>query len=232
MKKSRAILLVSLSFWLPLQAHASTPRHFDAQIRRAHNQLSKLRLKPQAIKPSVSRIGNARVMMLPFANHLKDPSPAIQHAALDTFQQAFLKPGQSLFKVVDRRHLQGAIKELAFSESALGDPQTVLKLGKLLSANLMLSGSVSKGKIHTSEVTHLKPTQYTWATVQVNVVLTHVESGEIVFSSSANGISARYPSWQGDTFTSLILDAIHNASEKLVLEMRDSQESIQQVLKP
>lgn len=182
----------------------------------------------QAATPAVTPAAPSRLMLVPFENHLKDQDTAIGTASLDSFQNALLQPNNRFFKLIDRRQIQAVIAELAFSESALSDPRNALKLGKQLSANLMLSGSVSAGKIHTSAVTTRQPTEYTWATVQVNATLTQVETGEVLFSQTVQGQSERYPSWQGSTYTSIILDAVRQASDRLAQDLVHSQHAIRQ----
>lgn len=171
-----------------------------------------------------------RLMLIPFENHLKDQDVSISNMAVDTLQNSLLKPENRLFRLIDRRQVKAMLTELAFSESALSDQTKALKLGKLLSANLMLTGSISAGKIHTSEVTNLHPTEYTWATVQVSVTLTQVETGEILFSSKAEGISEKFPTWTGETFTSIILDAVEAASTDLAGQLSASKNQIAALL--
>lgn len=171
-----------------------------------------------------------RLMLIPFENHLKDQDASISNMAVDTLQNSLLKPENRLFRLIDRRQVKAMLTELAFSESALSDQTKALKLGKLLSANLMLTGSIAAGKIHTSEVTNLHPTEYTWATVQVSVTLTQVETGEILFSSKAEGTSEKYPTWTGETFTSIILDAVEAASTDLAGQLNASKQQISALL--
>ncbi|MEZ0372839.1 MAG: CsgG/HfaB family protein [Candidatus Sericytochromatia bacterium] len=171
------------------------------------------------------------LILVPFENHLKNQDPAISDMALDTLQISLLKPENKLFRLIGRKHVKAILAELAFSENALSDPQKALKLGKLLSADLMLTGTVSAGKIHTSEVTNLQPIEYTWATAEVSTTLIRIETGEVLFASKASGISARYPTWQGDTYTSIILEAVEQASSQLVGELIASQKPLTEARK-
>ncbi|PKL77605.1 MAG: hypothetical protein CVV27_04990 [Candidatus Melainabacteria bacterium HGW-Melainabacteria-1] len=160
-----------------------------------------------------------RLILVPFENRLKDQDNAIGDTALDTLQMRLLKPENRYYRLIGRKHVKAILAELAFSESALSDPKNALKLGQLLSAKLMLTGMVSAGKIHTSEVTNLQPIEYTWATVQVSATLLNIETGEVLFASKALGSSQRFPTWQGDTYTSIILEAVEAASATLSDEL-------------
>jgi len=160
-----------------------------------------------------------RLLLIPFENRLKDQSAAISEMASDTLQVQLMRPQNRWFQLVDRRQIRAQLAELTFSESALSDPQNALKLGKILSANLMLGGTIASGKIHTSEVTNIQPTKYTWATVQVNATLMRTETGEILYSGKAQGQSAPYPTWQGSTYTSLIVEAVEQATLSLAEEL-------------
>lgn len=168
---------------------------------------------------------SARLMLLPFENHLKDQTPSIGETVQDTFQISLLRPEAAIFQLISRRHVQAQLKELAFSESALSDPANSLRLGKLLSATQMLTGVISSGKIHTSGTTNLQPIDYTWATVQVTATLTHIETGEVLYTGKAEGTSSRYPSWQGATFTSIIVEAVEQASQRLAADLINSRQS-------
>lgn len=168
-----------------------------------------------------------RLIMLPFENHLKDQDPAISLTALDSLQTELLKPqseGQSVvFRLLDQREVSAKIKELALNEQGLASSDRALELGRRLDAGLLLSGKVSAGKIHTSEVTRQQPTRYTWATIQVHVTVTDVASGELLFSSQATGKSGLYPTWKSERFTSLILEAVAAASKDLAGQVRSLQ---------
>jgi hypothetical protein len=165
----------------------------------------------ETIRPS-------RLLILPFENRLKDQSPAIGETALDTLQTDFFQAKRP-FQLIARRQMKLQLAELAFAESALSDPQKALQLGQLLSANLMLSGTIALGKIHTSEVTNIQPIKYTWATVQVSATLMHMETGEVLYSGKAEGRSSRYPTWQGSTYTSIISEAVAQASRQLATDL-------------
>lgn len=89
----------------------------------------------------------------------------------------------------------------------------------------MLTGVISSGKIHTSGTTNLQPIDYTWATVQVTATLTHIETGEVLYTGKAEGTSSRYPSWQGATFTSIIVEAVEQASQRLAADLINSRQS-------
>ncbi|MGE3727991.1 MAG: CsgG/HfaB family protein [Candidatus Sericytochromatia bacterium] len=164
-----------------------------------------------------------RLMMLPFENHLKNKDPAIGEAALDTFQAALINASQKPFRVIDRKQIKSMLAELAFSESALSDPSKALKMGQMLSANYMLSGAIAAGKIHTSEVTDVEPTEFTWVSVTVNTTLTHVETGEVLFSAKTTAESKRYPDWKGETYTSILIEATEKAVTQLAQKLIQAQ---------
>jgi hypothetical protein len=171
----------------------------------------------QAAPPVVQAV--PRLVMLPFENHLKDQDPAIARSALDAFQVELLKPQGKTFRLLDQRHVSAKIKELALSEQGLAESDQALELGRQLDAGLLLSGNVAAGKIHTSEVTRRQPTKYTWATIQVHVDVTDVETGEVLFSGEATGKSGEYPTWKSDRFTSLILEAVAAAAKDLAAQV-------------
>lgn len=175
------------------------------------------------IAQSSAQVQANRLMLLPFENHLKNKDPAIGEAALDAFQGALLNSRSKPFRVIDRKKVRSMLTELAFSESALTDPTKALKMGKMLSANYILSGNIAAGKIHTSEVSDQQPTEYTWVTVTVSASLTHIETGEILFSAKTQKKSAQYPDWKGETYTSLLIEAVENASIELAQKLIHSQ---------
>ncbi len=160
-----------------------------------------------------------RLMLVPVENRLKDQSSAISEAALEGLQRHLLNAQTRPFQLLGRRYVQAQLKELAFSESALSDPETSLTLGRILSANQMLSGVVASGQIHTSGTTNLQPIDYTWASVKLSATLIDIETGEVLYSGTASGISERRPNWQGSSFTSLIVEAVEQAVPQLAADL-------------
>lgn len=171
-------------------------------------------------KAALSASPLPRLLVLPFDNRLKDRSAAIAESAVDILHFELLRGSDTALSLIDRRQIAAQLAELALAENALSDPRKALQLGKIMSAGLMLSGSVSSGKIHTSAVTNLAPTKYTWATVELRATLTETETGQVRYVGRASGSSQRYPSWQGNSYTSIICDAVENAAEQLARELR------------
>lgn len=222
MKHPRIVLLAGLLSIVSWQALAA-PKGPSASVQ--------IIAKPSATPLKATPCGQPmldaahRLILLPFESQLKNQDPAIGESAADTLQLSLLKPENRRFRVISRKHVKSILAELTFSESALSDPKKALKLGQLLSANLMLTGTVTGGKIHTSEVTNKQQVEYTWATVQVNTTLIDIETGEVLFAGKSEGSSARYPTWQGDTYTSIIVEAVQAASNRLASELIAAQDA-------
>lgn len=73
-------------------------------------------------------------------------------------------------EVVDRNNIAALLEEMEFSTTMLVDQKTALKMGKMLSAQYIVFGSVSKfGEMYT-----------------INVKLIQVETSKITRSSSAD----------------------------------------------
>ncbi len=175
----------------------------------------------QAQESTQPAVNAPRLIMMPFSNRLRDQDPTIAQTALDHFQTELLSSASGLgFRVLDQRQVNATLQQLGFTQQSVADSAQALELGRRLDADLLLSGSVTVGKIHTSEVTRRQPTEYTWASIQVHVTVTDLKTGEVLFSSQATGQSEKYPTWKSERFTSLIREAVavasHELSEQLI----------------
>lgn len=159
-----------------------------------------------------------RMMFIPFENQLKDQTQSISLAPLDTIQSHLLQTSAAL-QLIDHRQTQAVLEQLKGEPDALKDPQVVQHIGKVLNARYVLTGTVRSGKIHTSATTTRQRTAYSWATIEVSAQLIDSQTGALHFSSTATGQSERYPNWQGSTYTSLIVEAVHRASEQLAQKL-------------
>ncbi len=159
-----------------------------------------------------------RMLFIPFENQLKDQSQSISLAPLDPIQSHLLQTPAPL-QLIDHRQIQPVLEQLKLEPDALKDPQVAQRIGKVLNARYVLTGTVRSGKIHTSATTTRQRTAYSWATTEVSARLIDSQTGELHFASTVTGQSERYPNWQGSTYTSLIVEAVHQASEQLAQKL-------------
>lgn len=152
---------------------------------------------------------NKTIAILDFTSHLKNQNPSIGQAAVFMFQTELLQSKQ--FQLMNRQRLRDAIKELGFSQTALADPNKALQIGKLASVSYLVTGEILSGFIQTSG-TEYQVTEQTWAFCTLSIMVTEVETGQIVFSHQARGKSTQYANWIDDDSTPLLVEAAEDAA--------------------
>jgi TolB-like protein len=110
-------------------------------------------------------LGEARVAVIPFtcaAGQKPDQGLAVAEYVITLISK------DKRLKLVDRTEFQKVVAELALSESDMVDPGKVLQVGKLLSANYLLTGTISDA----------------FGMSRVSAKIIRTESSEIVSSAS------------------------------------------------
>lgn len=154
-----------------------------------------------------------RVAVMNFQNNLNDNHHSINEAAALAFQESILDSG--LFRVVDRERIQDVLKELGFSQTAYVDPNKALEVGKMVSAQYLITGKIVSGTVRTSGTDWKNRQDRTYAEVTTSVTVIKVETGDIVFSRKADGLSTPQTGWSSDRYTPLLLEAAENACQQI-----------------
>jgi hypothetical protein len=129
------------------------------------------------LSPELKGGGPKIYVLLPFEHRApqreQERHPEAPAVVADAFETAFLETGQRL---VERTRLEAILREGAFSGSGLTQDDAV-KLGKLLSADVILFGAVTA--YHDRGVFDQQPTK-----VGISVKAISVESGAILWKGS------------------------------------------------
>jgi curli biogenesis system outer membrane secretion channel CsgG len=167
------------------------------------------------------------VAVLNFENHSSYGGGFTQKAA-DWLTNGLSQKG---IQVVERKRLDTLIQEQAFQQSGIVDPLKAAEIGKMLGADIVVNGTISKlgvGK-NTVRVGDSTITRYN-AVAEVTVRAINVKTGAIVFSdsgeSSAQAKSASVPDFDmGNKAPSVdgpLKTAIQKVAEKLVQVLKGS----------
>lgn len=113
-----------------------------------------------------------KIAVLPF--EVLSKNPEIQQFGLGTMDSLNHALSQiKEFSIVDRGHLEGVIKELAFQNSGLVNQDNLKKLGKILGAEILVFGSIQN-----------ENSKY-----RINTTFTEVETGKIIKTLQVTGNS-------------------------------------------
>lgn len=110
------------------------------------------------------------VAILPFDNTSKDKTIEPLRKGFSDMLITDLS-GISNINVVDREDLEAIFKELHFSETKFIDSKTALKVGKMLSAHYLMTGSF----------------MYMFGKLRVDAKIIKTETGEIVWAKGVEG---------------------------------------------
>lgn len=154
-----------------------------------------------------------RVAVLNFQNNLSDNHHSINEAAALAFQDTILESG--FFRVVDRERIQDVLKELGFAQTAYVDPNKALQIGKMVSAQYLITGKMLSGTVRTSGTDWKNRQVRTFAEVTVSVTIIKVETSDIVFSRKADGQSSPQTGWSSSSYTPLLVEASEKATQQI-----------------
>ena len=143
--------------------------------------------KSRPPKPMEAR---KRVAVIDFDDKTAYGQGRLGRAAADVLTR-FLYDSQQ-FRMVDRQQVARILEEQKFQQSGAVNPETAMKVGKLLGVQLLACGTVSNFGIRTEGTEAvLYQQKETVAESQVDVRLIDVETGEILFMDEGRGSAKR-----------------------------------------
>jgi len=139
------------------------------------------------------------------------------------------------FAVYERQKISVALDELKLGQSGIIDPTTAQQVGKMIGADFMFYGTVSKvafRRERTNVIIAQNVSQIADVTVMCRMI--HVQSGRIVFAKAGDGTASRSASGSlglGGSMSydsGLFADALRAAIDKMLDEMIDKAERMGQ----
>ncbi|MBM4139873.1 MAG: hypothetical protein FJ242_00035 [Nitrospira sp.] len=131
----------------------------------------------------VSAQQNLRIAVMNFENHSSYGGKKYSQKAADLMMNELTKSG--VFTVVERKRLDALLQEQDFQSSGNVDPQTAVKIGKMLGADIVVLGTIDKLGVGTKKIRvgDSTITRYS-AFANVNIRAVNVQTGAILFSDS------------------------------------------------
>ncbi len=176
--------------------------------------------------PSYGVSGKIRIAVLDFENNSDWYwwGAHLGRAAADELVTQLVKTGK--FSVIERDKLDLVLKEQQLSASGAIDPKTVVRLGKLLGVQLILTGSITKFSIKRHRV-GIGPLAASIGQAQsaLDVRLINTTTGEIVLIATGQGEKkfggARYKNvdFRKDFDYGIASEALRPAVEKVVQQI-------------
>ena len=122
------------------------------------------------------------VVVLDFENQSSQSGNRYAQKAADLMINELSRKG---INVVERKRLDALIQEQAFQSSGNVDPQTAVSIGKMLGANVIVLGTITKLSVgqNTVRVADSAITRYN-AQVEITIRAVNVQTGAIIFSDS------------------------------------------------
>jgi TolB-like protein len=127
------------------------------------------------VVPSRARAGDACLAVLYFENISQNKELDALAVALSEMLIVDLA-GEAGVRIVERQHLQRLFDELELGHSGNVDPGTAASVGRLLGARWLLLGSYLE----------------LFGSLRINSRLVDVETGEILFATAVQGVSAEF----------------------------------------
>ena len=127
-----------------------------------------------------------RIAIVDFQNKTAYGQRELGNAASDIIITEMQKTGQ--FILVEREKVQHILDEQRLSNSEIAEPATAVKLGRILGASAIVTGSVSQFGVREEGVDNIvyqRRDQIAEATVDIRIV--DVASGEILVADSGRG---------------------------------------------
>lgn len=127
-----------------------------------------------------------RIAIVDFQNKTPYGKRELGDSATDIIITELQKTGQ--FIIVEREKVQAIMDEQRFSNSDAAEPATAVKLGRLLGASAIVTGSVSQfgqREEGVDTIVYQRKSQISEATVDIRIV--DVQSGEILVADSGRG---------------------------------------------
>lgn len=107
----------------------------------------------------------------------------LDRKAEDMLTTAFIKTRQ--FQMIDRKHIRKVINEQKFQVSGMVDPATAVRIGKILGAQVIVTGAITEmGCSATSFIAKV-----TTCRASMDLQLINVETAEIIVAETGEGTS-------------------------------------------
>ena len=166
-----------------------------------------------------------RIAVLNFENRSSSGGNKYSLKAADLMMTELAKGGA--FTVIERQRLDAVMREQDFQNSGNVDPQTAVRIGKMLGVDAIVLGTIEKlgtGK-QTTRVGDSTITNYN-SQVEVNIRAVSVQTGAILFSdseeASAASKSASVPGFDMGTNAPSVDGPLKTSIQKLARKMTDA----------